>query len=468
MSANSKKLLIIGSANYSRNKEGMRIDCIPWEKLSGLQNVSDYDLLLINLLGLRTEAERKMVDWARFQALFDFVATTDVLTHDGEVVVLGDPRFSIPHWKENGKQRAFLYWTGIKFNWDVQPGDTIQYPRYGIDDFAEFRRHFRRWSYSLQHTEPDETARGERWNLSNLHNRNITPQLRLDTVCTNRYGQPLVFRIRHRLVDSYDRDQICCYGPILFLPDTGLDEDEMLQLVLRDFCDAATDLPEPTWVAAFPAPGQQAIDDRISQIQTVIAEQTTALEKATQDRTKTRTCLKLLYEREFGLEPVVREILRQLGAKVEDPVEKNKEDGWIAVEVRGVVYEGVLEIKSTRSDQFGEDGRKQLLDWIDRGRTLRQKNYKGIFIGNGAVTTPLQDRPNAFSDSWKKAAALSQICALKSEYLYFIHVLNSQNKVNLDDFWTRLFSTDGIFDINPYLPKPAETQKPSAARPAVE
>ena len=112
--------------------------------------------------------------------------------------------------------------------------------------------------------------------------------------------------------------------------------------------------------------------------------------------------------------------------------------------------------------------RKQLLDWIDRGRTLRQKNYKGIFIGNGAVTTPLQDRPNAFSDSWKKAAALSQICALKSEYLYFIHVLNSQNKVNLDDFWTRLFSTDGIFDINPYLPKPAETQKPSAARPAVE
>src|SRR5206468_9181711 len=62
MSANSKKLLIIGSANYGRDKEGMRIDCIPWEKLSGLQNVSDYDLLLINLLGLRTEAERKIVD----------------------------------------------------------------------------------------------------------------------------------------------------------------------------------------------------------------------------------------------------------------------------------------------------------------------------------------------------------------------------------------------------------------------
>src|SRR6266568_16130 len=165
MSANSKKILIIGSANYDRSKEGIRIECIPWQKLSGLQNVSDYDLLLVNLLGLRTEADRKEVDWARFQALFDFAATSDVLSHDGEVVILGDPRFSIPHWKENGKQRPFLYWIGIKFNWDAEPGDTIQYARYGIDDFAEFRRHFHRWSYSLQRAEPDETALGEKWDV---------------------------------------------------------------------------------------------------------------------------------------------------------------------------------------------------------------------------------------------------------------------------------------------------------------
>ena len=62
-------------------------------------------------------------------------------------------------------------------------------------------------------------------------------------------------------------------------------------------------------------------------------------------------------------------------------MEKNKEDGWITVKVDGIVYEGVLEIKSTKSGQFGEDGRKQLLDWIDRGRTLRLKNYKGYSLG---------------------------------------------------------------------------------------
>jgi hypothetical protein len=50
---------------------------------------------------------------------------------------------------------------------------------------------------------------------------------------------------------------------------------------------------------------------------------------------------------------------------------------------------GVLEIKNTQSDQFSGDGRKQLLDWIDRGRTQEQMNYKGIFVGNSAVTKPV-------------------------------------------------------------------------------
>jgi len=465
MSANSKKLLIVGCASYDRHKEGIRIDCIPWEKLSALQNVSDHDLLLINLLGLKEKEARDRVDWARFQALFDFVATSDVLTHDGEVIVLGDPRFSIPHLKEDGKQRPFLYWTGIKFIWEDQPGDTFHYEPCGIEDFSEYRRHFRHWSYSLKRAEPDEAELAKKWNVDILRKQGITPEVKLDVVCSNRYKKPLIFRTLHRFVDNYDRERVSNYGPILFLPDCGLDEDEIMQLVLRDFCDAATEIPEPKWVASFPAPGSKSIDERISQIDAIIAEQMASREKANQDRIKARTCLKLLYEREFGLEPVVREVLRQLGAKLEDPVEKNKEDGWITVKIGDVVYEGVIEIKSTKSDQFGEDGRKQLLDWIDPGRTIRQKNYKGIFVGNSAVTKELKNRPDAFSDSWKKASALSQICALKSEDLYVVHILNSQKKVNLDEFWVNLFSTNGIFDVKPFLPKHPDTQNRSATRP---
>lgn len=280
----------------------------------------------------------------------------------------------------------------------------------------------------------------------------------MNSACSNRYDHPLAFCISHRIGDEY---QVRIpYGRIYFLPEISLDEDETLLIGLRDFCDAASDLPEPEWVSGFNVPGQRPIDDRIAQIKAKLVEQQAALEKATTERAKARTCLKLLYEREYALEPVVRDILRQLGATVEEPTEKNKEDGWVTIQVAGRTYEGVLEIKSAKTDQFKEDGRRQVLEWIERGRTLRSKNYKGIFIGNSAVTKPLDDRPDAFSDSWKKAAKLGQICAMKSEDLYLIYLLHKQGKAHLDDFWTKLFTTDGIFDIEPFLAQETKQATP--------
>ena len=185
--------------------------------------------------------------------------------------------------------------------------------------------------------------------------------------------------------------------------------------------------------------------------------------QAQEEKEKCRRCLKLLYEREYELEPVVRDALRGFGAHVEDPSEPNKEDGWISVKVGDKLYEGVLEIKSTKSDQFDERGRKQVLDWIDRGRTLRQKNYKGIFIGNSAVDKPFHERPWAFSDSWSKAAELSGICAIKTEDLYVIHLLYLRGEINTDQFFEDVFNTNGILDMKKYremlVPKENINQK---------
>ena len=41
---------------------------------------------------------------------------------------------------------------------------------------------------------------------------------------------------------------------------------------------------------------------------------------------------------------------------------------------------------------------------------------------------------------------------MKSEELLLIYMLHKHGKVNLDDFWTALFTTDGIFDIRPFMP----------------
>lgn len=74
---------------------------MPW---SGLANVSDYDLVLVNLLKLKEESARKQVDGVKFQSLLDFTVTPDVLIHSGHIVILGDPRFSIPDWRSEGEE----------------------------------------------------------------------------------------------------------------------------------------------------------------------------------------------------------------------------------------------------------------------------------------------------------------------------------------------------------------------------
>jgi hypothetical protein len=70
------------------------------------------------------------------------------------------------------------------------------------------------------------------------------------------------------------------------------------------------------------------------------------------------------------------------------------------------------------------------------------------------------ERPDAFSDSWKKGAKLSQICAIKSEDLFRAYILHKEGRMNLEDFWPTLFTTDGVFDIKPFLSKEPERVAP--------
>jgi hypothetical protein len=283
-----------------------------------------------------------------------------------------------------------------------------------------------------------------------------------DFFCRNRYNHVLAFtlRLQFRKREYTGMKVFQSFGPLIFLPKISLSEDETLQLVLSNICGIESDLPEPAWLDEFSAPGQKRIDDDITRINAELQTTFDQLSKAYSDREKCRQCLKLLYEREYALEPVVRDILRGLGAHVEDPEDKGKEDGWIVVSVGDRTYEGVLEVKSTRADEFGEGGRKQLLDWIDRGRTLRGKNYKGIFIGNSAVDKPLRERPWAFSDNWTKAAKLSCICALKTEDLYVIHLLKARSIIKMDHFWQDLFETNGVLDMKKYLEMLAPKEGP--------
>ena len=67
MSSDAKKILLIGAKGYDRDKKGLRLKCVAWDKLSSIRNVRDYDVLVINLLSIKTTAERNKVDWNVFR-----------------------------------------------------------------------------------------------------------------------------------------------------------------------------------------------------------------------------------------------------------------------------------------------------------------------------------------------------------------------------------------------------------------
>lgn len=461
MAKRKRKVLLVGAKGYQQTGEGVLVDCCLWTEIKKVSNIRDYDTIILDLLNIKSDKDRENVDWNLFYHILNFQNIMDILLNNGAIIVIGDPRFLIPvpHNRENDKSKEkanqpFLQWSGAKFLWDSEPGDTVHF----MDDyehrrFERYISHLKKWDYSLERCDVDKDVISQRFDLDKAERDNLEIGLSRDNFCFNRYRNALAFTLRYQYLrhERYSPPEVLeTHGPIIFLPAVSLSPDATRQLVLSDICGVETLLPEPEWINDFVAPGQKKMDEEINTIEGDLHNLLERLEDAKSRRAKTRECLKLLYEREFALEPVVREILRGLGAHVEDPSEPNKEDGWIVIRVGDKTYEGVLEAKSTRSDQFNEDGRKQLLDWIDRGRTMRGKNYKGIFIGNSAVDKHCKERPWAFSDSWMKAAKLSDICALKTEDLYVIHLLNAKGNINIDEFWSKLFNTNGIFDMKQY------------------
>jgi hypothetical protein len=459
------KIALIGARGYERTAP-QRVDCFAWEKLPSNLNLRDYDTVIIDLLSLPS---KNSVDWLIFEQILSLSVAIDILKSSGQVILIGDPRFSIPvKGSPTDKERPFLFWTGLTFVWENQSGDTnIIDDHYAFRQYQEYLKSLKKWSYSLKHCQIDYGGLKAELRLEDWETEKVQLNLQAERLCQNRYGNALALRANLSFqtvrapYSGREIETLFRFGPIILLPETELDEDQTIVTVLRDLCGVESEVPEPEWVTKILAPGQKEIDDEIREIRAKLESLLADLALAEKKRDKSRTCLKLLFERGIPLETAVREVLRALGAHVEDPEEVGKEDGWITIQAGGIPYEGVLEIKSTRNAQFGEDGIRQLLDWVNRGIQMRQKRYKPIFIGNNAVEKPLNERPWPFSDNWRKSADIGQIAALTSNDLYFLYLLASAGKLKRDDFWQDLFSKNGIFDIAPYINMPSPTENRS-------
>ena len=208
--------------------------------------------------------------------------------------------------------------------------------------------------------------------------------------------------------------------------------------------------PSPAWAESILIEGQSTIDAEIQRVDAEISEFVRRKELLLAKRTASRQPLRLLFDIGTGLEDIVLSVFEELGAIVRRPDSPGMEDGWITVHVGEDVFQGVLEVKGTRSRQFKEDGLRQLGTWINRGIELEQRRYKGLFVGNADIGTRPERRKSPFSAGFASHAELHSFAAITSTDLFRVLQENRAGALDRETFWRELFETDGVYIHQPH------------------
>ncbi len=352
--------------------------------------------------------------------------------------------------------------------WDDRPGDTVvREPEAEVEPVKTFVDNLGRWEYSLDacRAMPDEFEGV--FDLDVLRKQDLRLAVQVEPLCATRYGNPLIFSVRLSAADleyghpgnqTIHRETLS--GPIVFFPELRLTERETVELVLRDLCGVDVSAPEPEWVADFVAPGQEAIEREIAELDARIGELIDEHDRKVEERDAVREPLRLLYETGAALEEAVWSVMEALGAEVERPEDRTKEDGWISVRIGDEAFEGVLEIKGVGGRHFNLGGLRQLTDWIERGMSLRKKKYHGVFVGNSAIGEPPRTRIWPFNNNWVEQAKMRGYAAVRTEDLYVVYLLDRTGRLpDREEFWRALFAAEGPLDMRPYLRRLSDEER---------
>jgi hypothetical protein len=381
-------------------------------------------------------------------------AANRLIEAGGEAVVIGRPEVSYwgPGFAGHGEAwNSMPYWTGMRLEWDHHAGDRVELEN-AATEFLPYLRQIQRYSYSLT------TAKGPEVYPPGSDPGPWAPLPQ--AIGHMKVETRGLIRTRHQGLVASEHTVSSPLSPpnhrpgrVVLLPPLSAEPTDSLEVLLREVYAVPVASPSPPWLDAIAAPGEATVNERLKQARAELAAVEARVRALQEERGRTRRCLALLTHGDEALEKEVRNVLRRLGAEVEDPVERNKEDGWITVRLTDATFEGVLEIKSTQGSSFGEQGLRQLLDWQSRGRSSRGKNYKGIFIGNSAYGRPPADRPDPFSASFRRNAADNDLAALTTTTLLHEFERIEAGALTHDAFWRAVFSAQGVFDGAPASPR---------------
>ena len=448
------------------------MECFAWDRLRKVENLADYDVLVLDLLSL---SDSKVIDAEEFRRVLDQSTAQRILgTGEGAIYVLGDPRFNLGHQTPEGwVMEPFLSWTGIEFRWDDRGGVAVERaPEGQRGPLASFAADLDRFDYSMadcQVIQNREAWLWGVWDMGAFNGASAKAVCEVADICTTRYGLSVAFVVTHAIVPAQAPVQhhvgrktylagggapAAESGPLVFLPKSRLSEEDTIELILRDMHGVEISSPEPGWSEDLVAPGQEEIDRAIAETDAGVEALLERREELLREREEARRPLDLLYQTGDALEEAVWSVLEALGAEVERPEKGlNAADGWATVRLGEDVLEFVLEIKGEEKEHFGFKSLRQLTDWISDGIDREGKEYKGLMVGNGSRTRPPRWRVWPFNSNFVGNAEKRRHAAIRSEDLYVLYLLDRRDEFDREGFWHALHGTRGPFDARPYREK---------------
>ena len=430
-----RRILVLGSSNHTK-----LITAYEWDKLPTKLTVSDFDTVVLNFTPFQDENFAKhinidlMPNWQQF--------ARHLFSKDSEIIAIGSPQFLLG----NNPYLPSTWWLPVELNFIYENGVEIR----KIDPIFEFYFAFvNNWSFYLEHvTEkmPDFTVRYLQLSNSALDSF----RTKISNLAETRFNRPIGFKLcfellknTHRMSQQYEL--IKSSGLVYWLPEpTEIEISEAIDQILQYRYAIQFERIPPQWVEMFHLPAQQPILNEIHKKERLIGELEKQLQDERQKFMRASQFLKLLYEQgEVVLEPVVRDALRELGAFVEDPGIKGREDGRL---VDPFTRNGMLEIKGRVGDLKLSDVR-ELDNWVRDAVANENWHSKGLLIANLQCNEDPRKRTNPFPKNCVDTAKIFDISILTTTQLFQALVSDQMGKLDRKAFWDQIFSTKGVCNL---------------------
>lgn len=224
--------------------------------------------------------------------------------------------------------------------------------------------------------------------------------------------------------------------------------EEAIDTILHERYGIAPAARVPGWAQAYPLPAEATIASEIASIEREREDVEQRLSAAKRRVAEAALPRQLLYESgENALEPIVRDTLRSLGARVEDPEAKGTEDGKLFRDGG----QAVLEIK-------GRDGPikladvRQVVQWAAEATAKDGIEYKALILGNPDCHKPLDDRGEVLAPNAAAYALISGVGVVKTTQLFAALRQKQEGAFNEAEFWKTAFKTNGVAKLDEPTP----------------